>query len=110
MDLPHVTKIPSIYYVLFSGEKPHQCRVCGKSFSQSSNLITHMRKHDNVAPFACELCPASFQRKVSSPIILLIFDNFGLIWGFGNVCQKTVKGSLKKLRLICDVIWKRNTV
>ena len=28
-----------------AGEKPHKCVVCGKAFSQSSNLITHTRKH-----------------------------------------------------------------
>ena len=40
------------------------CRVCGKAFSQSSNLITHSRKHTGFKPFACDLCPKSFQRKV----------------------------------------------
>ena len=29
----------------YTGEKPHKCIVCGKAFSQSSNLITHTRKH-----------------------------------------------------------------
>ena len=48
----------------FSGEKPHKCVVCGKVFSQSSNLITHMRKHSGYKPFACGICEKRFQRKV----------------------------------------------
>ncbi|KAJ8970457.1 hypothetical protein NQ317_019823 [Molorchus minor] len=45
-------------------EKPHKCSVCGKAFSQSSNLITHSRKHTGFKPFACDLCGRAFQRKV----------------------------------------------
>lgn len=52
------------FFRLISGEKPHKCSVCGKAFSQSSNLITHSRKHTGYKPFACELCHKAFQRKV----------------------------------------------
>ena len=73
----------------FAGEKPHKCVVCGKAFSQSSNLITHTRKHSGKSyqwfetagektnihnpdplltagykPFSCDLCGRAFQRKV----------------------------------------------
>lgn len=47
-----------------AGEKPHKCVVCLKAFSQSSNLITHMRKHSGYKPFQCGMCDKAFQRKV----------------------------------------------
>ena len=56
-----------IFHLVFLsiiGEKPHKCVVCGKVFSQSSNLITHMRKHSGYKPFACGICEKRFQRKV----------------------------------------------
>lgn len=56
---PSSNRVQTMFLSL--GEKPHKCAVCGKAFSQSSNLITHSRKHTGFKPFACDICGRAFQ-------------------------------------------------
>ena len=63
-----VSKILIKKCIVSQGEKPFKCVVanCGKNFSQSSNLLTHMKKHVHYLPFSCSEpnCSEKFQRKV----------------------------------------------
>ncbi|XP_027457963.2 zinc finger and SCAN domain-containing protein 12 [Zalophus californianus] len=43
------------------GEKPHECKECGKAFSQHSRLIEHQRVHTGDRPYRCEECGKTFR-------------------------------------------------
>lgn len=39
-----------------TGETPHHCQVCGKKYTRKEHLANHMRSHTNDTPFRCEIC------------------------------------------------------
>ncbi|KAK3754080.1 hypothetical protein RRG08_024157 [Elysia crispata] len=58
------TKRQNLKYhmVTHTQEKPHQCEVCGQSFSLIKNMRRHMLLHTGARPFSCRLCGFSTTR------------------------------------------------
>ncbi|KAK3101134.1 hypothetical protein FSP39_001207 [Pinctada imbricata] len=46
-----------------TGEKPYACHICNKRFAQSSHLNTHKRIHTGEKPFYCAVCYMGFVNK-----------------------------------------------
>ncbi|KAM8758108.1 zinc finger protein 445 [Rhynchonycteris naso] len=44
-----------------AGKKGHKCSMCGKTFSKTSQLISHKRFHTRERPFKCAECGKTFR-------------------------------------------------
>ncbi|CRK27110.1 hypothetical protein BN1708_004332 [Verticillium longisporum] len=45
-----------------TGDKPLACNICGRTFSESSNLSKHRRTHNLKGDHICDLCGKDFRR------------------------------------------------
>lgn len=53
---PHPFSSFFLLLLFLPGEKPCQCLICGKAFTQASSLIAHVRQHTGEKPYVCERC------------------------------------------------------
>ena len=51
------------HIMLHTGERPHQCRFCPKSFRQRQALREHERIHTGEKPYKCYICGWAFAKK-----------------------------------------------
>jgi KRAB domain-containing zinc finger protein len=51
--------------MVYPGDTPYKCDICGKGFSQTSHLQTHIRTHTGDTPYTCDICGKRFSRNHS---------------------------------------------
>ena len=63
-------KLCTYITVCDTGERPHSCEVCGRTYARAEGLRKHMFEHTGYRPFACSICQRQFNeaRNLRSPV------------------------------------------
>ena len=69
-----------MHYRIYTEEKPYQCRICDKAFTQIRYLVNHMRTHTWERPYKCSYCEKIFSKKLLSYDIITDFNIY--LWLF----------------------------
>ena len=52
----------TLHHRIGNGEKPYECKECGKAFSRHTDLKVHQVIHTGEKPYECKECGKAFSR------------------------------------------------
>lgn len=72
---------------LHTGEKNFNCKECGALFAERGALVSHLRIHTGVKPFICTFCGCKFAQSPALKRHLRIHTKVCTILSSGNWCS-----------------------